>query len=101
MGHMITINHRKTILSILSNPLDNLLITIDVHSNQSMNSLKGKVINETKFMINILTDSETCISIPKRGGKFILSSGKLKFTIVGELLIGNAKTRSKKKLRNW
>lgn len=98
---MITINYQKTILSILKNPLDNLLITIEMHSNKSMNLVKGKIINETKYMINILTESENYVLVPKKGGKFILSSGKLKFTISGDILVGSSKTRSKKKTRNW
>jgi len=94
-------NHRKIINSILANPLDNLIISVVEHPNQSLNSLKGKIVNETKNMILLTTDSNRVISIPKRGGKFIISIKNIKISVSGDLLIGNAKSRSKKKFRKW
>ena len=98
---MNIVNHRKAIKIILANPLDNLMIFIDEHPDNSMNSVSGRIINETKNMINLLTENSKSISISKQGGKFTISSGNLKFTIKGDILVGMAKSRSKKKYRNW
>ncbi|OLS28551.1 MAG: hypothetical protein HeimC2_06080 [Candidatus Heimdallarchaeota archaeon LC_2] len=89
------------VTSILVNPLDNLIIFIEDHHNKSMKSVKGKIINETKYMIHLMTDTHNLISIPKKGGKFIILSENIKIIITGDLLLGNAKSRSKKKYRKW
>ena len=84
---MKNINYRKIITSILANPLDNLIILIEDHPDESLNSIKGKIIDETKYMINLRTDSNSEISIPKKGGKFIISSGNLNMSVDGDILI--------------
>lgn len=95
------INYRKYVKSILHNPLDNLVILIDTHSDHSLISVTGKIISETKFMINLLSHKRGLISIPKQGGKFVLTADKIKISIEGQLLVGTPKSRSKKKFRDW
>lgn len=91
---------RHQIRSILSQPLDDLAITIVDHRDPSLVNIKGSIESETRNTITIQLDSRT-ITVSKLAGRFKLFTDSACFVIDGILLEGKAKRRSKRKLRHW
>ncbi len=86
---------------ILNRSLVDLTTTIDVHSDPKLVGLTGRISEESKNMLILETTENKLLSVTKSLGVFKFNLEDIEIKIKGEQLIGNQKSRAKKKFRNW
>lgn len=86
---------------ILNRSLVDLMITIDLHSDPSLVGLSGRISEESKNMLILVTTENKSLSVTKSHGIFKFNLEDMEIKIKGEQLVGNQKSRAKKKFRNW
>jgi len=95
---LMTIDKEK-ILHIINNDLTGYKLEIISHTDSKLIGITGLILNETKTTLLIDTDDKKYIS--KKDGHFRIYTEEISFQVRGQLLVGVAKKRSKRKHKNW
>ena len=96
------INKKSLIINkILNQSLVDSEITIELHSDLKLIGLSGRISSESKNMLVLKISENKSISVAKSPGVFKFNLENMGIRIKGEQLVGNKKSRSKKKFRNW
>jgi len=83
--------------NIYFHELIGLEVSVNDHVDTSLKGVRGRVIDETKNMIVVLTDDGRELKIPKHGGKFTFKLPRtLKVEVLGDLIIGRPEDRLKR-----
>jgi ribonuclease P protein subunit POP4 len=99
---MRPINKKSQIRNkILNRSLIDLMTTIDQHSDPNLIGLSGRISEESKNMLILETTENKLLSVTKSLGVFKFNLEDMEIKIKGEQLVGNQKSRAKKKFRNW
>lgn len=86
--------------NFLSTELVDIPIKVIEHPDPTVIGIKGTIIEESKNMLKIESDDRV-IQISKSHAKFGFVFNGQKLVVSGDLLIGLAKQRSKRKHKNW
>lgn len=99
---MRLINKKSQIRNkILNRSLVDLMTTIYQHSDPNLIGLSGRISEESKNMLILETTENKLLSVTKSLGVFKFNLEDMEIKIKGEQLVGNQKSRAKKKFRNW
>lgn len=99
---MRLINKKSQIRNkILNRSLVDLMTTIYQHSDPNLIGLSGRISEESKNMLILETTENKLLSVTKSLGVFKFNLEDMEIKIEGEQLVGNQKSRAKKKFRNW
>ena len=96
-------NNIKSLIrnKILNRTLINRIITIEQHSDPNLIGISGTIRNESKNMLLLELAETRAISVAKSTGVFKFKIEEIDICIDGVHLIGDQKSRAKKKFRNW
>ena len=96
-------NNKKSIIKnkILNQSLIDFSVSIDQHSDSGLVGISGKICSESKNLLVLEITADKLISVAKSTGIFLFNIDDLEISINGDLLVGNQKSRAKKKYRNW
>lgn len=95
-------NYKSTIRNqILNQTLIGLVTCIDQHSDPSLVGKTGKIYKESRNILVLEVTENKFISVPKSNGIFKFYIEDIEVSINGLQLVGNQKSRSKKKFRTW
>jgi len=87
--------------NLIKHELIGLNVEVSASTNRYLVGIKGRVVDETKNMLVIRTDSGVK-RVPKKSTKFIFTlPDKRKVEVEGNLIIGRPENRIFKKVRKW
>ena len=88
---------RRTKSNLIYHELIGLKVHVKSHTDKSLVGIKGRVVDETKNMLVIVTDEGREKWIPKFGGIFVFKlSDTVSVEVRGDAIVGRPEERLKK-----